>query len=102
MTSFTRLAAPRPVGAFPPRSRAAPMTGADSGVLMVPASAFSPLTSSDFPWIFVWPNLAPCFRYPKTRFCVESMSMNARVSAPGSSGASRARFTRNSRCALPS
>jgi hypothetical protein len=60
MTSLARLAAPRDEAAFPPRSRTATMTGADSGVLITPASAFSPLTSSDFPWIFVWPNLAPC------------------------------------------
>jgi hypothetical protein len=62
MTSLARLAAPRPEAAFPPRSRTAPMTGADSGVLITAASAFSPLTSSDFPWIFVWPNFAPCLR----------------------------------------
>ena len=34
------------------------------GVLIVAASAFSPRTSSDFPWIFVCPNLAPCLRCP--------------------------------------
>ena len=61
MASLTRLAAPRPEAAFPPRSRTAPMTGADSGVLIAPASAFSPFTSSGFPAIFVCPNLAPCF-----------------------------------------
>ncbi len=62
MISLARLAAPRDDAAFPPRSRTAPMTGADSGVLITPASAFRPLTSSDFPWIFVCPNLAPCLR----------------------------------------
>jgi hypothetical protein len=33
-------------------------------VLTTAASAFSPLTSSDFPWIFVCPNRAPCLRWP--------------------------------------
>jgi len=37
------------------------MTGADSGVLITPASTFRPLTSSDFPAIFVCPNFAPCY-----------------------------------------
>ena len=58
------LAAPRAEAAFPPRSRVAAITGADSGVLTVAASAFRPLTSSDFPWIFVCPNRAPCFWWP--------------------------------------
>ena len=59
-----RLAAPRAEAALPPRSLVAAITGADSGVLMVAASAFRPLTSSDFPWIFVCPNRAPCFWWP--------------------------------------
>ena len=42
----------------------AAITGADSGVLTTAASAFRPRTSSDFPWIFVWPNLAPCLPCP--------------------------------------
>ena len=62
MISLARLAAPRDDAAFPPRSLTAPMTGADNGMLITPASAFRPLTSSDFPWIFVSPNLAPCLR----------------------------------------
>jgi hypothetical protein len=37
-------AAPRAVSAFPPRSRVAAITGADSGVVTVAASAFSPRT----------------------------------------------------------
>jgi len=62
MASSARLAAPRDEAAFPPRS----LTRADdrrrtAGVLITAASAFSPLTSSDFPWIFVCPNFAPCF-----------------------------------------
>jgi hypothetical protein len=60
MDRAARLAAPRADPAFPPRSRVAAITGADSGVLIVAASAFRPLTSSDFPAILVWPNLAPC------------------------------------------
>ena len=58
------LAAPRAEAAFPPRSRVAAITGAAIGVLMTAASAFRPRTSSDFPWIFVWPNFAPCFWWP--------------------------------------
>ena len=58
------LAAPRADAAFPPRSRVPAITGADSGVLTVAASAFRPRTSTDFPWIFVCPNLAPCFWWP--------------------------------------
>ena len=64
MACAARLAAPRAEAAFPPRSRVAAITGAASGVLMVAASAFRPRTSSDFPWIFVCPNLAPCFLCP--------------------------------------
>ena len=64
MACAARLAAPRAEAAFPPRSLLAAITGADSGVLTVAASAFSPRTSSDFPWIFVCPNLAPCFLCP--------------------------------------
>ena len=64
MACTARLAAPRAEAAFPPRSRVAAITGADSGVLITAASAFRPLTSSDFPWILVWPNLAPCLWCP--------------------------------------
>jgi len=64
MASAARLAAPRPDAALPPRRRAAAITGADSGVLTTAASAFSPLTSTDFPWIFVCPNFAPCLACP--------------------------------------
>ena len=64
MARAARLAAPRAEAAFPPRSRVAAITGADSGVLTTAASAFRPLTSSDFPWIFVCPNLAPCLWWP--------------------------------------
>ena len=64
MAWAARLAAPRAEAAFPPRSRVAAITGADSGVLITAASAFRPRTSSDFPWIFVWPNFAPCFWCP--------------------------------------
>jgi hypothetical protein len=56
-----RLAAPRAEGAFPPRSLVAAATGADSGVLTAPISAFSPRTSTDLPWIFACPNFAPSF-----------------------------------------
>ena len=64
MARAARLAAPRAEAAFPPRSLVAAITGADSGVLTTAASAFSPRTSSDLPWIFVCPNLAPCFWCP--------------------------------------
>ncbi len=64
MAPAAKLAAPRAEAAFPPRSLVAAITGADSGVLMTAASAFRPRTSSDFPWIFVCPNLAPCLRWP--------------------------------------
>ena len=47
MAPAAKLAAPRAEAAFPPRSRVAAMTGADSGVLITAASAFSPRTSSD-------------------------------------------------------
>jgi hypothetical protein len=59
-----RLAAPRAEAAFPPRSRVVAITGAAIGVLIVAASAFRPRTGSDFPWILVWPNLAPCLACP--------------------------------------
>jgi len=42
----------------------AAITGADSGVLTVAASAFSPRTSRLLPWILVCPNRAPCFLWP--------------------------------------
>ena len=58
------LAAPRAEAAFPPRSLVQAITGAAIGVLITAASAFRPLTSSDFPWILVWPNFAPCFSCP--------------------------------------
>ncbi len=64
MASAAKLAAPRTEAAFPPRSRVAAITGADSGVLITAASAFSPRTSSDLPWILVCPNRAPCFLCP--------------------------------------
>ena len=64
MAEVTTLAAPRAEAAFPPRSRVAAITGAGSGVLMVAASAFSPRTSRDLPWILVCPNLAPCLWWP--------------------------------------
>ena len=64
MARAARLAAPRAEAAFPPRSRVAAITGAAIGVLMVAASAFRPRTSTDFPWIFVCPNLAPCLACP--------------------------------------
>jgi len=53
MACAARLAAPRAEAALPPRSLVAAITGADSGVLTVAASAFRPRTSSDLPWIFV-------------------------------------------------
>ena len=40
---------------------AQPGTGAGSGMLI---TAARPRTSSDFPCIFVCPNLAPCFACP--------------------------------------
>ena len=64
MARAAMLAAPRAEAAFPPRSLVAAITGADSGVLTTAASAFRPLTSSDFPWILVCPNRAPCFWCP--------------------------------------
>jgi hypothetical protein len=64
MAPAANLAAPRAGFALPPRSRVAAITGAASGVLMVAASAFSPRTSRLLPWIFVWPNAAPCFSCP--------------------------------------
>ena len=64
MAWAARLAAPRDEGAFPPRSLVAAITGAASGVLTAAMSAFSPRTSTDLPWILVWPNLAPCFWWP--------------------------------------
>jgi hypothetical protein len=63
-------------------------------------SAFRPRTRTDLPAIFVWPNLAPCFSWPWTRFWVESMSMKASTSAPGSSGASRVSRAGSSRPAF--
>jgi hypothetical protein len=59
-----KLAAPREDAAFPPRSRVAAITGAASGVLMAAASTFRPRTSRLLPWIFVWPNAAPCLQWP--------------------------------------
>ena len=56
--------APRAEAALPPRSRVPAITGAASGVLMVAASTFRPRTSRLFPWIFVWPNAAPCLWWP--------------------------------------
>lgn len=64
MAWTARLAAPRAEPAFPPRSLVAAITGAAIGVLMTAASAFRPLTRTDFPWIFVWPNFAPCLACP--------------------------------------
>ncbi len=64
MARAARLAAPRAEAAFPPRSRVAAITGAAIGALMTAASAFRPRTSSDFPWIFACPNLAPCLPCP--------------------------------------
>jgi hypothetical protein len=57
-------AAPRAELAFPPRSRVAAITGAASGVQIVPASTFRPRTSRPLPWIFVCPNAAPCLACP--------------------------------------
>jgi hypothetical protein len=62
--SDARLAAPLAEEALPPRSRTAAITGAACGVQTVAASAFSPRTSTVLPWIFVWPNAAPCFLCP--------------------------------------
>ena len=59
-----RLAAPRAEAAFPPRSLVAAITGAAIGVLITAASAFRPRTSTDFPWILVCPNFAPCLACP--------------------------------------
>ncbi len=64
MARAARLAAPRAEAALPPRSRVAAITGAAIGVLMTAASAFSPRTSSDLPWILVCPNFAPCLWCP--------------------------------------
>ena len=59
-----RLSAPRAEGAFPPRSLVAVATGAASGVLTAATRAFNPRTSTDLPWIFVWPKRAPSFLWP--------------------------------------
>ena len=83
-------AAPRAEFAVPPRSRAAAITGAASGVETTAASAFRPRTVRLLPWILVCPNPAPSLACPYTRFCIESMSMNASTPAPGSSGAADA------------
>ena len=64
MAWTARLAAPRAEEAFPPRSLVAAITGAASGVLTAPMSAFSPRTRTDLPWIFVWPKRAPSFLCP--------------------------------------
>src|SRR5258707_14722881 len=53
IASASRLAAPRPVFALPPRSRVAATTGAPCGVLTTAASAFSPRTSTVLPCILV-------------------------------------------------
>jgi len=50
------------------------------------ASAFRPHTSSDFETILACSNAARCLVAPYTRRWTESTSMNASVSAPGSSG----------------
>jgi hypothetical protein len=62
--SVTMEAAPLAELAFPPRSRVAAITGAASGVVIVAASAFRPRTSRLLPWIFVYPNAAPCLACP--------------------------------------
>ena len=64
IASAARPAAPRAEPALPPRSRTGPRTGAASGVLITAISGFRPLSSSDFPWTFAWPNAAPSFWYP--------------------------------------
>jgi len=84
-----KVAAPRQEAAWPPRSLVAATTGAPSGVLIVAASAFSPLTSRLFPWILVCPNAAPCLWCPVDPFCIESISRKATASLPGSNGARR-------------
>jgi hypothetical protein len=60
MVPAANRAALRAEFAVPPRSRAAAITGAPSGVQMVAASAFSPRTSRLLPWIFACPNPAHC------------------------------------------
>jgi hypothetical protein len=57
-------AAPRAELAFPPRSQVPAITGAASGVQIVVASTLRPRTSRLLPWIFVWPNAAPCLACP--------------------------------------
>jgi hypothetical protein len=64
MAPAAKVAAPRAEFAVPLRSRAAAITGAPSGVQIVAASAFSPRTSRDLPWILVCPNPTPCFLCP--------------------------------------
>ena len=53
MASVANDAAPRADPALPPRSLAAAITGAASGVLMVAASTFRPRTSRLLPGILV-------------------------------------------------
>ena len=64
MARAARPSAPRAEGAFPPRSRVAAATGAASGVLTAAISAFSPRTSTDVPWVFVWPKRATSLLCP--------------------------------------
>ena len=59
MASAASDAAPRAEFALPPRSRVAAITGADSGVEITTASAFSPRTSRVLPPIFVPDAVSP-------------------------------------------
>ena len=81
MACAARLAAPRADAAFPPRSLAAAITtGADSGVLDHGGQRISPRTSSDFPPIFVCPNLAPVLLMPVDPF-LHRVDVNERQGA---------------------
>ena len=102
IASATSQAAPRALAALPPRSRVAAITGAAIGVQTVAASAFSPRTVSDLAAILVCPNAAPCLACPNTRFCIESMSINASSSPPGSSGVRAASSASTRRCTAAS
>ena len=62
--SATSDAAPRAEPADPPRSRAAAITGAASGVERVAISGDSPRSSTQYPPAVAWPNPEPCFARP--------------------------------------
>src|SRR5260370_1129227 len=83
MASAASDAAPRAEFAVPPRSLVAAITGAASGVETTAASAFNPRLVKLLPGILHGPHPAPLLACPHTRFCMASISMNARTPPPG-------------------